>query len=338
MTRYQKRCTDGDNKFNPSQREPHTHCLALCNPLTLETGQLLGLLSSHSLGSLVKLSLSLQSHNSTSPLPHKINILVELLVGKILEDLELSLISLIDGGEGNDGGSLLVDECPETSLILDNEEGNLHLAAEGWEPQYEFDGVNVTGDEDEGGLLLFDEGGDVLQSELELVGHLRGSVLLGSHGGGSLLDALLLGSGSLGTVLVQQGEDGSSLILPNRLGKLVDGRGDLQTLVEHGTLTLDADVFGPLDETGEVTALRADGSTDVEGAWAGGEEGVGFGGCLGDGLGFGFSGAFLWCHGGGLLGIDEGSKNCEAVWRRGFFVSRLYRSVEPGIECVFEFH
>ena len=34
--------------------------------------------------------------------------------------------------------------------------------------------------------------------------------------------------------------------------ELSDGRGDLQTLAEDDLLALEADVFGPLDETGEI--------------------------------------------------------------------------------------
>lgn len=265
--------------------------------LTLETSSLLSLLSSNSLGALIQLGLGLESHNSSSPLTYEVSVLVELLHSQILEDLELSLIGLIDGGEGYNGSSLLVAEGSETGLVLNNEEGNLHLTAEGGEPHDKLDGVDVACDEDEGGLLLLDEGGDVLKSELELVGNLSGGVLLGGDGGGGLLDALLLGRGGFGTVLVQQGEDGGSLILANSLGELVNGRGHLETLVEDGTLTLDAHIFGPLDEAGEIAALGADGASNGEGAGGGGEEGVGLGGGLGDGLaGFGF-GAFLGSHG-----------------------------------------
>ena len=89
----------------------------------------------------------------------------------------------------------------------------------------------------------------MLQSELELMGHLGGSILLGGHCGCGFLDALFLSCGGFGTVLVQQSKYARGLILTNGFGKLVDGGGDLETLVKYGALTLDADVFGPFDET-----------------------------------------------------------------------------------------
>ena len=256
---------------------------------------LLGLLDGNGLGTLIKLGLGLQSHDSTTPLTDELGVLVELLVGQILEDLELRLVLLVDLGEGNDGSGLLVDKCSETGLILNNEEGNLHLTAEGRKPENKFNGVNIACDEDEGSLLLLNEGGNVLQSELQLARNLGGCLLSGSGGSGGVLDTLLLGGGSLRTVLVQQVEDTGGLVLSNGLGELVDGRRYLKTLVEDGTLTLDAHVLGPADETAEVTASGADVSTDAEGARAGGEEGVGLGGLL-DGGGLSLAGSFL-CHG-----------------------------------------
>jgi hypothetical protein len=215
-----------------------------------------------------------------------------------LEYLELSLVGLVDGGEGNYCRVLLVAESTEAGLVLDDEEGDFHFTAEGGKPHDKFDGVDVACDEDEGGLLLFDEGGHVLETEFELMGYLGGSVLLGSDGSGGFLDALLFGRGGFGAVLVQQGEDAGGLVLADGLGELVDGRGDLEALVEDGALALDADVLGPLDEAGEIAALGTDGATNGEGAGCGGEEGVRFGrsldGSLGR-LGFG-GGAFLGCH------------------------------------------
>lgn len=264
---------------------------------------LLGLLNGNGLGTLIKLGLGLQSHNSTTPLTDKLGVLVELLVAQVLEDLELRLILLVDLGEGNNGGGLLVDECSETGLVLHNEEGNLHLTAEGRKPKNKFNGVNIACDEDKGSLLLLNEGGNVLQSELQLAGNLGGCLLSSSGGSGGVLDTLLLGGGSLRTVLVQQVEDTGGLILSNRLGELVDGRGDLKTLVEDGTLTLDAHVLGPADEAAEVTAGRADVSSDAGGARAGGEEGVGLGDLL-DGGGLSLAGSFL-CHGGCVFGLTR---------------------------------
>lgn len=141
----------------------------------------------------------------------------------------------------------------------------------------------------------------MLQTEFELMGYLAWGILLGGDSGGCFLDALLFGRGGFGAVLVEKGEDAGGLVLADGLGELVDGGGDLEALVEDCALALDADVFGPLDEAGEIAALGADGTADGEGAGCGGEERVGFGWRLGHGLG-GFGGGFLaWCHGEGVM-------------------------------------
>lgn len=262
---------------------------------------LLGLFHSNGLGTLLKLGLSLQSHDSTSPLTEKFSVLVELFVTQILEDLELRLVLLVDLGEGNDGSGLLVDKSSETGLVLHNEEGDLHLTAEGRKPEDKLDGVNIACDKNKGSLLLLNKGGNMLQSELQLAGNLSRCLLSGSSGSGGVLNTLLLGGGSLRTVLVQQVEDTGGLVLSNGLGELVDGRRDLKTLVEDGTLTLDAHVLGPADEAAKVTSSGADVSTDAEGARAGGEEGVGLGDLLDRG-GLGLAGGFL-CHGEDVWGV-----------------------------------
>ena len=267
------------------------------NNLTLETGSLLSLLSSNSLGALVQLGLGLETHNSTSPLTNQIRVLVELLHSKILEGFELSLIRLVNSGKGHDGSSLLVAEGSKTGLVLDNKEGHLHLTAESREPQDQFDGVNVTGNEDERSLLLFNERGHVLETEFELVGDLSRGVRFGGDRGGRFLDALFLGSGGFRAVLVQESEDTGGLVLSDRLGELVDGRGDFETLVKDSALTLNADVLGPLDESGKITALGTNSATNGERAGFGGEEGIGLGWSLGGRcLRLRFGGSFLGCH------------------------------------------
>lgn len=54
-----------------------------------------------------------------------------------------------------------------------------------------------------------------------------------------------------------------TLVLVNGSGELVDGWGNLKSHHEDGLLSLDTDVLGPLDETGEV-ADGLDVTTDTE--------------------------------------------------------------------------
>lgn len=49
-----------------------------------------------------------------------------------------------------------MDDGTETSLTLDDNVGNTHLAAEGREEDDELDGVDVVGNQDKGGLLVLD--------------------------------------------------------------------------------------------------------------------------------------------------------------------------------------
>jgi len=53
---------------------------------------------------------------------------------------------------------------------------------------------------------------------------------------------------------------------------LIHGRGDLETLVQDGALTLKAHILGPLDETRQVTPSRTNVSTDLVGTRTRGEE------------------------------------------------------------------
>ena len=268
-----------------------------------QSRQLLGFLGGHSLGSLVELGLGLETHVTTTPLADQFGVVVVLLLGQVLEEVQLSIIGGIDTGEGDAGSRLHVDEGTEAGLVLDNHKGDTHLAAEGRHPHDELDGIDIVGNEDELSLLLLNESGNVLEAKLDLVGDLLGGVLLASSlGGGNLLNALLLGGRSLRSVLVEERKDSHGLVLAEHLGELVDGRRHLEALVEHSSLALDADVSGPSDEATEIATGGADVTADGEVAGAGGKEGIG-------GLGGGSLGLFFLA-GFGLLGGLEESVSC----------------------------
>ncbi len=181
-----------------------------------------------------------------------------------------------------------MDEGTQTSLVLYDQEGHLHLTAQRRKPQHQFDGVDVARYQDDGSLLLLDEGGNVLQPELELVRDVGGLSRLDplDQRRRTFLPALLLGGHGLGTVLVAQLEDVRRLVLVDGLGELVDRGMDLQALAEDGALAQDPHVLGPTHEAAEVASSGADGPTDVEGAGTGRDEWVdlGDGGLGGRGL------------------------------------------------------
>lgn len=54
-----------------------------------------------------------------------------------------------------------------TDLALHDAVRHAHLAAEGGEPDHQLDGVDVVRDHNERRLLLLDEGGHVLEAELD---------------------------------------------------------------------------------------------------------------------------------------------------------------------------
>lgn len=70
------------------------------------------------------------------------------------------------------------------------------------------------------------------------------------------------------------GERKRTKVLVSSDGELVDGGGNLETLVQNTALSLDADVTGPLDESSEI-ALVGDGLADSEALGASDEEGGG---------------------------------------------------------------
>lgn len=75
---------------------------------------------------------------------------------------------------------------------------------------------------------------------------------LGNGGSLSLKTGLLLLLG-LRAVLVHETEELGGSVLVKGGSELSDRRGDLQALVEDNLLALELNVFGPLDEAGQVT-------------------------------------------------------------------------------------
>jgi hypothetical protein len=75
---------------------------------------------------------------------------------------ELGLVLRLDLTECENSRGLATDDGAETGLALDNDVRDTHLAAESGQEDDELDGVDVVSDDDEVGLLLLDEGNNVL--------------------------------------------------------------------------------------------------------------------------------------------------------------------------------
>jgi hypothetical protein len=152
-----------------------------------------------------------------------------------------------------------VAEFAESGLTAEEAVWDVLSAAKSGQMDHALNGVNVVSDDHELGLVLFNEGSDVVETELKVHGlGALGDLLLGVLEEAGLL--LLLG---LGLVLTEELEELGGLVGINGVGELVDGWWDLEAVEQDALLSLDAHVLGPSDETGEVLGLH-DIATDTE--------------------------------------------------------------------------
>jgi len=218
----------------------------------------------------------LDTHNTTSPGSAHLLVFVELELESSGEFLEVNHIFLVDSGEGNTGGGLLVNEFTESGLSSDETVGDILLSAESREEAHDFDGIDVVGNDNELGGTVFNELSDVVETELEEDG-LGSGLSVGTSGG---LESVVLGLSGLGRVLVEELKEVSGLRFLNSVGELGNAWWDLESLHEDSLLSLDSDVLRPSDESGEVS-LGLDVATNSEVLGALLEEGVLFGGTTG---------------------------------------------------------
>ena len=197
----------------------------------------------------------------------------------LLEGGEVLEIVLVDLGESNTGGGLAVNKLSEGGLVLDDAVRNILGSAEAGQEGHELDGLNIVGNDNELGLTFLNEGGDVVETELEDNG--LGTDLVGLvstlSGFSLLLESSFLVSSGLGLVSVEELEELSRLVLVKGLGENVQRRRHLESHHEDSLLSLDSDVLGPLDEPGEVSG-RLDVTTNSEVSGGLLEEGVGISG------------------------------------------------------------
>jgi hypothetical protein len=121
---------------------------------------------------LVIFDLTLGTSLEASDLLSHIGIVVEVGSEGGGQVVKLSFVLLSDFGQADNGGVLLVDKLSEGGLSSNKAVWDVHLSAEGGEPYDELDWVNVVSDADNLSLSLFYELGDVVESELEVVGSL----------------------------------------------------------------------------------------------------------------------------------------------------------------------
>jgi len=111
--------------------------------------------------------LVLDAHNTTTPGSSELVILVVLSAEVLGENLEVLEVLLAHLSKGDAGGGLLVNKLAEACLTLDEGEGDTLLSAESGEENEELNGVNVVSHNNELGLTLLNELGNVVETELD---------------------------------------------------------------------------------------------------------------------------------------------------------------------------
>lgn len=167
---------------------------------------------------------------------------------------QLALVLALDVLDCQDGSSLLMDHGAKARLALDDDVGDTHLSAKGWEVDDQLNWIDIMGNDNQRGLLGLDKSNSVIETILHEEGLLRFSFFFFTVGGflcGSGETGLLFLLG-LGSVLIKQFEKLSSGILIQSMGELGNSRWDLQTTLEDNLLSLEADILRPLHESGEV--------------------------------------------------------------------------------------
>lgn len=148
--------------------------------------------------------LVLDAHNTTTPVSAELLVVVELFTEVGRKSLEVLEVFLVDFSKGNSGSSLHVDELAEVGLAADEAVRNVLSSAKGGQVNNSLNGINVVGDHNQLGFAFLNEGGHVVEAELDVNGlcGLAGTTVLG----GLLKTELLLLLG-LGLVLSEQLEE-----------------------------------------------------------------------------------------------------------------------------------
>ena len=206
--------------------------------------------------------LVLDTHDTTTPLSGQVGVVIELSLEHGGHLFEVNNILAADISDSDAGGGLEVAELSKVGLSTDEAEGDTLLAAESGKMDDKLDGVDVVGNDDKLGLVLLDERGNVVQTELKVdrLGSLVLTTVLSFF-----LQAFLLVLSGFGAVFGEQFKELGSyikyllvrtnlilrrktdttlaramgaewkmlahtLVLLDSVGELVDGGGHLQSL------------------------------------------------------------------------------------------------------------
>jgi len=203
---------------------------------------------------LVELGLRLGTKFTTTPvLSDLLGTLVVVGLDGLYEFRKVVFVLVFDFSESNGGAHFSADELSETGTTLDDAVWDVHLSAESWQVDNDLDGVDIVGDDDELSLLLLNEVDDLVDAGSEAGRSLGGGVWLASGAclGSGHQSCLFLGLALWGVFLGEL-EQLSGGLLVKGLVKLVDAWGNLESLLENSTLSLELDVLGPSHKSGQV--------------------------------------------------------------------------------------
>ena len=163
-----------------------------------------GLLSELDISELLSMGhhvLVLDAHNTATPVSSEGLVLVELSAEVGRECLQILEVLLVNFSESNASSGLQVNKLAEVSLSADECEWNILSSAESGQVNNSLNGIDVVGNDNKLGSALFNKGGNVVKTELDVNG-LGGLGSSTSFGGGLKTELLLLLS--LGHVLSEE--------------------------------------------------------------------------------------------------------------------------------------
>jgi len=155
----------------------------------------------------------------------------EVGLGSTDDSGKLALVLTLNFLEGNNGGGLFMDHGTQARFPLHDDVRYAHLAAQSGKEDNKLDGVDIVGNDNEGGFLGFDQGNNVVKTVFDEQGFLGVLVILllalGGGRGGSLKAGLLLLLG-LRAVLVEEFEQLNGSVLVQGVRELGNGGGNLR--------------------------------------------------------------------------------------------------------------
>jgi len=129
----------------------------------------LGLLDFSEFLSLGHHVLILNTHDTTTLSSSEGDVVVEHGDEVLLEGFEILQVLLGNFGHSNASGGFGVAELSKSGLSFHEAEWDLLLSAESWEEDHQLWWVNIVGHDDKLGFAFFNKGGNMVETEFEVV-------------------------------------------------------------------------------------------------------------------------------------------------------------------------